>query len=68
MEKKTVTFSYDEEDKYLLVENVPAEVCTKCGEKTYSPPVVDELLRYARDDSKPMKTIEVPVFNFAERA
>jgi len=68
VEKRTVTFSYDEEDKYLLVENVPAEVCTKCGEKTYSPQVADELLRYARDDFKPMKTIEVPVFNFAERA
>lgn len=34
--KKVVTFSYEKEGKYLLVENVPAEVCIKCGEKTYS--------------------------------
>ena len=50
LEKKIVTFYYYEEDgKYLLVENVPAEVCTKCGEKIYSPKVTDELLKFARN-------------------
>lgn len=66
-QKKTVTFCYEEDDKYLFVQNVPAEVCTKCGEKTYSPDVTDELLRFARAEFKPAKTIKVPVFNFAER-
>ncbi len=66
-EKKHVTFSYEEDDKYLLVENVPAEVCAKCGEKTYSPQVTDELLRFAKEEFKPAKTIKVPVFDFAER-
>ena len=47
-EKKLTTFSYEEDDKYLIVENVPAEVCTKCGEKMYSPEVTDELLKFAR--------------------
>lgn len=65
--RKTVTFRYEEDDKYLFVENVPAEVCGKCGEKTYSPEVTDELLRFARAEFKPTKTIKVPVFNFAER-
>ena len=55
------------DDKYLFIENVPAEVCMKCGEKTYSPEVTDKLLRFARDEFKPVKTIKVPVFNFAER-
>lgn len=65
--KKTVTFCYEEDDKYLFVQNVPADVCTKCGEKTYSPDVTDELLRFARAKFKPVKTIKVPIFNFAER-
>lgn len=65
VEKRKVTFSYEEEDKHLLVEHVPAEVCDKCGEKTYSPEVVDELLRFAKDEVKPVKIIEVPVFDFA---
>lgn len=63
VEKKRVTFSYEKADKFLLVENVPAEVCAKCGEKTYSPEVTDELLRFAK--AKPKKTVQVPVFDFA---
>jgi len=68
VEKKKVTFSYEEDSKYLLVKNVPAEVCTKCGEKTYSPEVTDELLRFAKEKFKPVKTIKVPVFDFTARA
>ena len=67
VEKTVVTFSYEEGDKYLFVENVPAEVCTKCGERTYSPEVTEELLRFARDEFKPVKIMKVPVFDFAER-
>lgn len=65
--KKRVTFSYEEDSKYLLVKNVPAEVCTKCGEKTYSPEVTDELLRFAKEQFKPVKTIKVPVFDYVSR-
>jgi YgiT-type zinc finger domain-containing protein len=67
VESKMVTFNYEENDKYLFVENVPAEVCTKCGEKTYSPEVTDQLLRFVKDDVKPAKIIKVPVFDFTER-
>jgi len=65
VEKKMITFTYEEDDKYLIVENVPAEVCTKCGEKMYSPEVTDELLKFARDEFKPIKIVQVPVFDFA---
>jgi len=64
--KKRVTFFYENHDRFLIVEGTPAEVCTKCGEKTYSPEVTDELLRFAKDESPPTKTIEVPVFSFTE--
>jgi len=65
VEKKAVTFTYDEDDKYLFVEHVPAEVCTRCGEKMYSPEVTDDLLEFAKDKFKPVKTVNVPVFDFA---
>ena len=64
--KMTVTFSYEEENRYFLVEHVPAEVCDQCGEKTYSPEVTAELLKFAKDKFKPAKKLEVPVFDFAE--
>ncbi len=64
LERKNVTFNYEEDNKYFFVENVPAEVCTSCGEKTYSPDVTDKLLKYSKKQFKPSKTIEVPVYSF----
>jgi YgiT-type zinc finger domain-containing protein len=64
--KMLATFSYEEENRYFLVEHVPAEVCDRCREKTYSPDVTDELLKFAKDTFKPVKKLEVPVFDFAE--
>ncbi len=66
LEEKRVIFTYEKDYKYLFVENVPASVCTKCGEKTYSPDVTDQLLKFARDEFQPVRTIEVPVFDYTE--
>ena len=63
--KAVVTFTYEEEGKFLIIEHVPAEICTRCGEKMYSPEVTDELLRLARKATKPARRIEVPVYDFA---
>jgi len=63
--EEQVTFVYDENDKYFLVEHVPAEVCTKCGERTYSPKVTEDILKFAKRKVKPAKTVEVPVFDLA---
>jgi YgiT-type zinc finger domain-containing protein len=63
--KMTVTFSYEEEGKHFLVENVPAEVCERCREKTYTPEVTDELLKFAKEQFRPARKVEVPVFDFA---
>ena len=65
LENKNVTFSYEEDEKYLLVENVPAEVCSKCGEKIYAPEVTEELLKFASEEIPPVRVKEVPVFDYA---
>ncbi len=62
--KETVTFTYEEEDKYIFIEHVPADVCARCGEKIYSPEVTDELLRIARKELKPVRRIEVTLYVF----
>jgi YgiT-type zinc finger domain-containing protein len=63
--KKNVTFSYEEDDKYLLFENFPAEVCSKCGEKIYAPEVTEELLKFASEEIPPVRVKKVPVFDYA---
>ncbi len=65
--QELVTFVYEDDEKYFFVEHVPAEVCTKCGERTYSPEVTEDILKFAKRKFKPMKTVEVPVFDFAEK-
>ena len=63
--KREVTFTYEEDGKFLIIEHVPAEVCVRCGEKMYSPEVTDELLNLARKKTKPSGKIEVPIYEFA---
>ncbi len=65
LKNKNVTFSYEAGNNRFFVENVPAEVCSSCGEQTYQPEIADKLLKYARMQDKASKTIEVPVHEFA---
>ena len=55
---KEVTFIYEGEDKYIVIKNVPAEVCTRCGERMYSPEITDELLKFAQNGFKPTRTLD----------
>ena len=66
IESRYVTFVYDHENEYFFVENVPAEVCTQCGERTYSPEVAEQLIRFARKKLSPAKTIQAPVFEYED--
>jgi YgiT-type zinc finger domain-containing protein len=66
-EYKEVTFIYEGEDNYIVVKNVPAEVCERCGERMYTPEITEELLKFAQYRFKPTKTIQIPVFDYTEK-
>jgi HTH-type transcriptional regulator / antitoxin MqsA len=61
---KNVTFVYEHGDDLFLIRDVPAEVCTACGERTYAPEITDEIMRFARRRFEPVQQIEVPVFDY----
>ncbi len=67
-EARKATFVCDEDGDYFFSENVPAEVCTQCGEKTFSPEVTDVLLQLAKRKLKPARRVEVPVFEYSKPA
>ncbi len=67
VEFRKVTFVYDYDKDYLFIENVPAEVCVQCGEKTYTPEVTEDLIRLAKKRLKPAKTVQVPVFDYTSQ-
>lgn len=51
----------------FAINDVPTLVCTKCGEKYYTAKVsqkIDEIILSKKTPKTPLKTIEVPVFNW----
>lgn len=50
-------------DEIVIFENVPAEVCTQCGEVYFSPDVLKMMDSSTLQDASPEKSIAVPVFS-----
>mgnify|MGYP006311966443 FL=1 len=50
--------------KPILVENIPATVCQRCGEATFSRKTAEEVRQLVQDGEKPLKTLSMDVFLF----
>ena len=53
-------------DKLFVVKKVPVEICTKCGERYYSPEVsrkIDQVVKESKEGKRPKQTLQVPVFD-----
>ncbi|MBI2852546.1 MAG: YgiT-type zinc finger protein [Chloroflexi bacterium] len=50
-------------DEIVIFENVPAEVCTQCGETYFSPEVLGMMDKATLERTPPDKSIAVPVFS-----
>lgn len=51
--------------KLVVVENIPARVCARCGEATFSRETTEKIRRMVHGDAQPVKSVAVDVFNFA---
>ena len=62
---KLVEYLYRHNNKYLLVRNVPAEVCDVCGTRFYQAAVLQEIERrffeIHQKDREPLEQIQLPV-------
>lgn len=52
--------------RLFIFENVPMGVCTQCGEKVLKPEVAKAIDQVLKDQKKPTKTIQVPVYEYEE--
>ena len=52
------------ENKYVLVENVPAGVCTECGSKFYTANVLKTIEETVHGRTKAKKEFSMPVFSY----
>ncbi|NOT54715.1 MAG: YgiT-type zinc finger protein [Deltaproteobacteria bacterium] len=50
--------------KYVVVDHIPATVCVRCGEETFSRETTEKVRLLVHGQAKPAKSIAVEVFEF----
>ncbi len=65
MVEKQVTYTLKHEGKFYIIEHVPARVCQETGEEYFSPETVEHIQDIIKEQKKPIRTIETPVYNYA---
>ncbi len=59
--KKKVRHIHAWGEETIIFENVPAEVCTQCGETYFSPEVLEAMDKETREPAVPRKSVVLPV-------
>jgi len=63
--ERLIRYSLALEEKFVVVEHVPAAVCDHCGETTLTPEVAGRLQQTIWESRTPLRLIETPVYEFA---
>ncbi|MBA4379815.1 MAG: hypothetical protein C0393_03880 [Anaerolinea sp.] len=63
--ERKVTYTLDMNGQLVVVENVPARVNVETGEQLFSPDTVERLQKMIREQTKPKRMIQVPVYEYA---
>ena len=50
--------------KYVLVDQIPATVCARCGEETFSRETTEKVRLLVHSQATPAKSIPLEVFEF----
>lgn len=51
--------------KYVLVKNIPAQVCTRCGEETFSSKTAESIRVMVNEHAAPDTSVPMDVFTVA---
>ena len=63
IQEKTVALSRKAKGKYLLIENVPAGVCSECGSRYYTANVLKTVAETVKGRRSAKREITVPVYS-----
>lgn len=63
--EKLVSEVFDIDGKSVRVENIPATVCTNCGEPVFSRETTEKVRRMVHGEAKPVKSVQMDVFAFS---
>ncbi len=51
--------------RYVLVDSIPAVVCSRCGEQTFSRETVEKVRLMVHGEAKAIRSLPMQVFRFA---
>lgn len=60
-----VTYTLQVGDRFFVIENVPARVSQRTGERFFSPETVERVQAIVWGHDTPVRVLETPVFQFA---
>jgi hypothetical protein len=63
--EKKVTYTLLKDDKFYIIEGVPARVNVETGEQPFSSETVEKLQKIIWEQQKPYRRITTPVYHFA---
>ena len=62
MVETEVTYPLERDGKFVLIEQVPARVCSETGEQFFYPKTVEQIHNIINERTAHNKTIETPVY------
>lgn len=65
IKKQFVKETFEVDGKLVMVEDIPAQVCLRCGEVTFSSEVAESLRLIINGNKQPKRSIQVDVFAFS---
>ncbi|MDJ0729126.1 MAG: YgiT-type zinc finger protein [Crocosphaera sp.] len=63
-QEQKVNETFEVKGKLVIVENIPAKVCCRCGEVIFSSEITEKVRLMLQGDTKPIKAIQVNVFAY----
>ena len=63
--EKKVTYTLLKDDKFYIIEGVPARVNEETGEQLFSPETVEKLQQIIWEQRQPVRQITTPIYEFS---
>ena len=62
---KLVSEVFQIDGKPVLVENIPAQVCARCGEEIFSRDTTENVRKIVHGKHQPVRSVQMDVFSYA---
>ena len=62
--QEEVSEIFEMEGRRVLVEDIPANVCSRCGEATFTRETTERIRRMVHGEAKPVRSEVVEVFEY----